>query len=269
MVYLRVADRLTAVGTFLAAIVAAAGLLAAGLYRDAPFWADQARGTDVATLFFAVPILVVGLLAARRGSTVGRLAAISGLLYLIYNYAIFAFSVAMNPLSAVYIAILGLAVWSLFLTLSEVDLSGAARDLEGRLRRRSAAVALIVVAALFGLLWLGQIASTATSGVRPPDLVRAGIPTNPIYALDLAMFLPLCVVSAVGLVRRSPLAAFAFPMLIWLFLTSVGVFAGFVISARGGAEFAVAPAVIVAGVGAVTGVLAALVLRPKRTSAKS
>ena len=34
----------------------------------------------------------------------------AGLLYLVYNYAIFAFSVAMNPLTAVHIAIFGLFV---------------------------------------------------------------------------------------------------------------------------------------------------------------
>ncbi len=262
---LRIADRLTWVATLLAAGAAAAGLSAAGLYRDAPFWVEQARATDIATLFFAVPILLAGLLTARRGSWIGRLAAVSGLLYLVYNYAIFSFSVAMNPLSLVYIVILGLAVWSLVLALPAIDLAGASRALDGRIRRRASAVALIAVAALFGMLWLGQIAGTATTGVLPPDLTRAGLSTNPVYALDLALFLPLCVVSAIGLLRRSPLAGFAFPMLIWLFLTSVGVFAGFVILARGGAEFAVAPAAIVAVVGAVTGALAALaalVLRP-------
>lgn len=259
---LRTADRLTWLATLLAAVASTAGLLAAGLYRDAPFWVEQARATDIATLFFAVPVLVAGLLAARRGSSIGRLAAIAGLLYLVYNYSIFSFSVAMNPLSLVYMVILGMAVWSLFLALADTDLGGAARALDGRIRRRSSAAALIAVAALFGMLWLGQIAMVTTTGVLPPDLVRAGLPTNPIYALDLALFLPLCVVAAIGLLRRSSLAGCAFPMLIWLFLTSVGVFAAFIIAAQGGSDFATMPAVIVAGVGVVTGLLAALVLRP-------
>ena len=38
-----------------------------------PFWADQARGIDLATLLLAVPILVIGLLAARASSLIGRL----------------------------------------------------------------------------------------------------------------------------------------------------------------------------------------------------
>ena len=40
---------------------------------------------------------------------------VAGLLYLVYNYAIFAFSVAMNPLTPLHIAIFGLSPWSLVL----------------------------------------------------------------------------------------------------------------------------------------------------------
>src|SRR3954447_1133371 len=240
---MHVAPRLMWVAAVLAAIAAATGLLVPGIYRDAPFWVDQARGTDVATLFFAVPVLIAGLVAARRKSTIAPLATIAGLLYLIYNYAIFSFSVAMNPLTPVYIATLGLAVWSLFLVLSELDLGAAARALEERIPRRASGAALILVAAVFALLWLGQIASATATGVLPPDLVRAKLPTNPIYALDLGLFLPLCVVAGVALLRRTALAAFALPMLIWLFLTSGGVFAGFVIPALRGEPFAIGRAV--------------------------
>ena len=110
-----ISTRLAALATVLAGVAALAGLLVTGLYVDAPNWVQQAQGTDLATLFLAVPVLAMGLLSARRGSAAGRLAVVAGLLYLVYNYAIFAFSVAMNPLTAMYIAILGLALWSLVL----------------------------------------------------------------------------------------------------------------------------------------------------------
>ena len=103
-------SRLVAIATVLAAGAALAGLAVSGLYVDAPNWAQQARGTDLATLFFAVPVLAVGLWASTRGSSAGRLAVAAGLLYLVYNYAIFAFAVAMNPLTAVHIAIFGLSL---------------------------------------------------------------------------------------------------------------------------------------------------------------
>ena len=143
----------------------------------------------------------IGLWTASRGSTAGRLAVVAGLLYLVYNYAIFAFSVAMNPLTAVHIAIFGLSLWSLLLAgRSAVDGAEAVTE---RLNRRAAGGLLVGVGAMFGLLWLGQIATVATTGVLPPDLVKADISSNPVYALDLAFFLPLCALAGIGLLRRN------------------------------------------------------------------
>jgi hypothetical protein len=227
-----ISNRLAVIATAFAAIAAAAGLVVTGLYRDSPFWVQQARGTDLATLFVAVPVLVVGLWTARRGSAAGRLAVIAGLLYLVYNYAIFAFSVAMNPLTVVHFAIFGLSLWSLLLGgRTAVD---ASQDATERLHRRASAGLLIAVAGMFGLLWLGQIATTTLTGTLAPDLVLAGITTNPVYLLDLAFFLPLCAVAGIGLLRRDLAASFGLPMLIWVPLMGAGVLGGFVLAAIAG-----------------------------------
>lgn len=258
MTRIAAADRLAWIAGGFAAIAAVSGLVLPGLYRDPPFWAQQARGTDVATLFLAVPILVIGLRATRRGSVVGRLAVLAVELYLIYNYAIFAFSVAMNPLLAIYIAALSLAVWSFALTLSSGDLPSAVPATP----RRTMAAVLIGVAVVFGLLWFSQIAAATFTGTVPVDVQRAGLPTNPIFALDLALFLPLCVVAGIGVLREATAAAtFALPMLIWLCLTSVGIVASFVFAAWAGEPLAVVPGVLVSGIGIVTGGLAIVVAR--------
>ena len=254
-------DRLAWPATALAAIASLAGLLIPDLYRDAPFWAQQARGIDLATLLLATPILAAGLWASRRGSPLGSLAVLGGLLYLIYNYAIYATSVAMNPLAAVYILILGLAVWSFGLTLTSVELAVTAEPVLTRLPRRTTAWFLVAVAALFGLLWLGQIASFTFTGVLPADLVRAELPANPVYALDLALFLPLAALAGIGRLRgRATAAAFVQPMLIWVFLTSAGIVGGFLFASMASAEVPIAVALVVGGVGVLAAVLAGLPL---------
>jgi hypothetical protein len=254
--------RLATLATVLAGVAAIAGILVTGLYVDAPNWVQQAQGTDLATLFLAVPVLAIGLLSARRGHAAGRLAVVAGLLYLVYNYAIFAFSVAMNPLTAMYIAILGLALWSLLLGAREAV--AGTEDLTERLSRRAAGGLLIAVGLLFGLLWLGQIAATSTTGILPPDLVKAGISANPVYALDLAFFLPLCVVAGIGLLRRTSAAAYAIPMLIWIPLMGAGVVGGFLLMAAAGDQAGVPVAVAVIGLGVASSVLAAAaIVRPR------
>jgi len=257
-----ITNRLALVATLLAAVAALAGLAVRGLYVDAPNWVQQAQGTDLATLFLAVPVLVVGLWKAARGSSAGRLAVVAGLLYLVYNYAIFAFSVAMNPLTAVHIAIFGLSLWSLL--LAGRSAVGGAESVTERLNRRAAGGLLVGVGAIFGLLWLGQIAATSTTGILPPDLLKAGISSNPVYALDLAFFLPLCAIAGVGLLRRNGAAAFAFPMLVWVPLMGAGVVGGIVLMAVAGDLTAVPVAVVITVLGVVSSILAAVALvRPR------
>lgn len=88
--------RLAVLAAGLATISAAAGLVVPGLYRDSEPWIRQARAADLVTFFAVVPVLAFGLWRAGRGSTVGRILAYSALGYLIYNYAIFGFAVAIN-----------------------------------------------------------------------------------------------------------------------------------------------------------------------------
>src|SRR4051794_29728314 len=256
-----ISNRLAVLATALAAVAALAGLTFTGLYVDAPNWVQQAQGTDLVTLFLAVPVLAFGLWTESRGSTAGRLAVVAGLLYLVYNYAIFAFSVALNPLTGVHIAIFGLSLWSLLLAgRSAVE---GAEGVTGRLNRRAAGGLLIAVATAFGLLWLGQIATVATTGVLPPDLVKADISSNPVYALDLAFFLPLCAIAGIGLLRGNGARAFAFPMLIWVALMGAGVVGGFLLIAVAGDEIALPVVIVITGLSVVSAALAtAVVVRP-------
>ena len=244
--------RLAILATALAAGASAAGIAVGGLYHDAPNWVQQAQGTDLATLFLAVPVTALGLWATRRGYAVGPAAVVAGLLYLVYNYAIFAFAVAMNALTLAHIAILGLSLWSLVLGgRAAVTSAGGLAD---RLDRRLSGWLLVATGVLFGLLWVTQITTANVTGVLPPDLAKAGIATNPVYALDLAFFLPLCIVAGLGALRGTPARAVAVPMLIWVPLMGAGIGGAFLLMAVGGEEVPLP----VVGVIAVLGVAATL-----------
>ncbi len=103
-----------------------------------------------------------------------------------------------------------------------------------------------------------------------PDLVRAGLATNPVYALDLAFFLPLCAVAGIGLIRRNRSAAFALPMLIWVPLTSAGILGGFLFAAAAGDEVPIVVAAVLGGLGLASACVAAMpLMRPKLVSSIS
>jgi hypothetical protein len=254
---LTVADTLAVVALLLAAVAAAVGLLMAGLYRDTAEMVREARAADLVTLTVAVPALGLGLWRARSGSAGARLVAIGALGYLAYSYAIYAFSVVINALTPVHIAILGLAAWSFVLAVFGLDratLDGATRL---RLPRRTAGGFLIVVVALFALLWLGQIAGAITSGTLPASVSDLNLPTNAVFALDLAFALPLLAVAGGWLLRhdrRGPATALA--ALGFIVLMGLSVLAIFAIDAAAGVTVEAVPVVIF---GVVTGIAAVLV----------
>jgi hypothetical protein len=247
-----VAARLAAAATVLAGLAAVIGLFVPGFYRDPPVWAAQALGADLATLGLAVPLAGLAWLLARRRSVLGPPLAGGVLLYLLYTYLLYAFSVAYNPLTVGYIAIVGGVVWALLLGTSRV-LSGA--DEVPVLRRLTGAF-LVAVAGLFSLLWLGQIAASAAAGMTPAEITDAGLLTNPVYALDLAFFLPLAALAGVALLRRQLLGVqLAVPVLTWTALMSAQIVGGFLFVAASGAEVPVPVAVVVSMIGLVAATL--------------
>ncbi len=224
---IQLSDRFALGAAALAAFAAATGLLT-GIYRDVPAMVDQAQPTDLATLAVGVPALLLGLWLERSGWAGGRFVALGVVGYLAYTYAIFSFSVTINPLTPVYIAILGLATWSLLLAIIAFVEDGFDLDVGERLPRRSTAAILIASALAFAALWLGQIAGAITSGVLPASVTVLGLPTSPVYGLDLAFSLPVTGLAGVLLFRRDhrgpalSLAALTFTILIILGI--VGLF---------------------------------------------
>jgi hypothetical protein len=250
------ADRLALGALLLAAVAAAAGLLVSGLYRDTDQGIRQARATDLVTLIFAVPALALGLWRARAGSVGGRFVAVAALGYLAYSYAIYAFSVVIGPLTPVHITILGLATWSLVLTVFALD--EATIDIASRFRlpRRTTGGFLIAVASLFAMLWLGQIAGAISSGRLPAAVSDLGLPTSPVYSLDLAFAVPLITLAGVRLIRRDrrgPGGAAA--GLAFLMILGLSVLAIFAFEAAAGVAVEVPPIAIFGAVTATAAVL--------------
>jgi len=251
-----VADRLAASALVLAALSAGAGLLIPGIYRDTEAWIRQARAADLVTLFAVVPVLAFGLWRASAGSAVGRLTALAALGYLVYNYALFGFSVAINAMTPAHIAVLGLATWSLALNLVDLSRDPLRAGVGTRLPRRTTATFLVAVSALFASMWLGQIVQAIASGAVPEELANLGLATNPVYTLDLAFALPFLVVSGIAAVRLWPAGAeLALVALAWVALMGLGVLAIFAFDAAAGAAV---PLAVAAGIGLLTVIAIAL-----------
>jgi hypothetical protein len=114
---------------------------------------------------------------------------------------------------------------------------------------------LFVVGALFGLLWLLEIAVALIAGTVPPALAETGLWTNPVHVLDLAFLLPGMVIAAVLLWRGEFIGQLmAVPLLVFAVTMGLGIVAGFALSAARGLPYPL-PAAVVVGAIMVVGTL--------------
>ena len=145
------------------------------------------------------------------------------LAFTVYNYAIYAFSVHFGPLFLVWVAVLGLSVLALVGGLSTLEATAVKARFAGQAMLLPAWI-LIVVAALFGFLWLSEIVPDLLAGDPSSSASDWNIPTNPVHVLDLAFFPPALFASGVLLLRHQPVGyATAAGQLAWIALTCLPI----------------------------------------------
>ncbi len=174
---------------------------AQGLYYwDTVSSAAQMQANDLVTAFVVVPLLALSYWLARRGSLRGLLLLTGTLGFVLYTYITMCFGAAYNPLFLVYVALFGLSLFALVLSMLSFDLQTLPARFDDRLPRRGIALLLGFAAVFLSVAWLGRIAATWTSDQAP---ALENVTSMFIQALDLAVVVPLCVVAAVLLYRRS------------------------------------------------------------------
>lgn len=196
------ATLLTVLVLVLMPIATCVGLFVPGFYRDAPSIIPQARGQDLVTLVVAEPLLLVGLLAARRGFVSGTLLWIGALAYVLYTYALYSYTTYFNALFLVYVALFAVSLWALVALLTRTDTARIADAVVQRMPVRAIAGFLALVGAFFLFAWLGQIVPATLHGTVPAPIAEARMPSNPVFVQDLAVVIPLLFVSAVWLAQR-------------------------------------------------------------------
>lgn len=177
------------------------GLLVPGFYRDAPVLLPQVYGQDLLTLVVAVPTLAVSVYYAARGSLRGYVVWLGVIGYLLYTYASYAFMTAFNELYLVYVALLGLTLYTFVGGMIRLDATALKRAIGERSVRSYVAFQLLV-AVMIVFLWLAEILPATLTGTTPPSIVEANLPVNVIYSLDLGVLIPAFVLSAYWLWKR-------------------------------------------------------------------
>lgn len=173
-----------------------------GLYAfDSVSGAAQEVGQDWVTLIVGIPLLLLATYLAWNGSLRGRLLRAGALWYFAYTYLIMSFGSAYNPLFLVYVMLFSASTFAFVLSMLSIDAAELPARLSSGFHRRTVAGVLIGLGSLLGLMWLGRIVPSLLGGPAP---ALEAYHTLFVQAADLAIAVPLLVLSGVLLIQRRP-----------------------------------------------------------------
>jgi len=178
-------------------VASIAGLLfgTTGLYGTQTNLFAAFLGQDVLNLTVGLPMLLGAMWLARRGALIGQLLWPGALFYILYDYAFYVLGGPVNVLFLAYLALVTASAYTMVALVLAIDANAARRALGAAVPARAIAGTLIVIAALFTVLWTVAIFTTALGG-----------PTDPIgrvvYTADLTIQLPALFLGGLMLWRR-------------------------------------------------------------------
>ena len=191
--------------------------------RDTPMGVGNMRGTALAMLAMAVPLVIISMISASRGSLRARFVWLGALAYIAYNALLFCFGAHFNSYFLLFAAVLALSFWALVTLLRATELA-AVQKASSRVPTRTVAVYLLVILVLFAAMWLRDIMPATINNTMPASFEGTGLTQNPIYVLDFAFTFPLLAIAAVWLWQRRAWGyVLGGTMLIMLTLETAGI----------------------------------------------
>lgn len=170
-------------------------------YYDTVSSAAQQQGNDLVTLVVGLPLLAISGWLARRRSLRGQLLLSGTLGFFLYTYMSMAMLSAYNSLFLVYVALFALCLYAFILSMLAIDLHSLPQRFSARLPRGWIAGLLFFIGGFLLLAWLGRIVPPLLAGQDP---LLENTTTLVIQAMDLALIVPLAILAAIQLLRRSP-----------------------------------------------------------------
>jgi hypothetical protein len=176
------------------------GILFPDQYRDVDWIKAAWFGNDLVTLVVAVPLFILGIVLANRGSQRGLLLWLGMLGYSIYNYAYYLFGAALNTFFVVYWVALVLSAVTLILALMKLDFTAVAAGFREKTPVRLIGGYFVFVGLGLAFVWLAMWGAYAFTGQPTPIEPEA---FKVVAAIDLTLIAPALIFGGVLLWRRS------------------------------------------------------------------
>jgi hypothetical protein len=202
----------------LIAFVSCVGLLSENFYSSETLnWRTQTYGQDIVDLFLVVPALIVASLFAFKRNILATLAWAGIILYLNYTFLIYCFDIHFNRLFIFYCFSLGLSFYAFIYFLIAND-SRNIYWITNKTPLKTTAIYFMTIGCFFYLLWLLEVIPAIVQNSTPKSVHEAGLFTNPVHVIDLAIFLPGVFITGFFIQRRKSLALSLAPVLLVFFV---------------------------------------------------
>ncbi len=181
------------------------GLIIPGLYTrygfDNQYLLAQVYGQDFLTLVVILPLFIISLIYAMRGSLRWTLVWLGCLGYNLYTYITYAFSNVYNDFFLIHCLLYSLSLYSIIGVLMKMDAESVKSQFSEKTPIKLVGFFLIAFSSLMMFVRLSDIVPYLIMGKKPASIVQSGWTT--IYAIDLGFFLPATIITGVILLKRN------------------------------------------------------------------
>lgn len=175
-----------------------------GLYRHmSADVAIQGIAQDYVTLFLAVPLLLISLIFAIKGSLRSRFLLAGILNYFLLTYLFYLEMAMYNEMFLAYVILTGTSFFALVLLLLNFNIQKLPVLFNSNIPVKFIGGFLIFNSIAIALLWLSVVIPPLFDGSVIPDAVQH-YTTLTVQGLDLAIFLPISFVSGFLLIKKKP-----------------------------------------------------------------
>lgn len=165
--------------------------------------AIQGIAQDYITLFLALPLLLISLIAYRKGSMRGTFLLAGTLGYFLVTYLFYTAMGMYNSLFLAYVSLLGLSFFAFLIVLSPLRELNVAQSFSEKTPHKPVGWFLIFNAVLMGVLWLSVVLPPLFDGTIYPEGL-AHYTTLIVQGFDLGLLLPIGFISGLSLLRKKP-----------------------------------------------------------------
>jgi hypothetical protein len=212
--------------SILIVVASCIGIFTSDLYaKETVNWQVQCIGQDIIDLFLVVPALITTAVLAYRKNYVARLLWVGVIVYTLYTFTIYSFSVHFNRLFVVYCFTLGLSfyslAWFIYFQIKSPTMSGINKSIVAK----ATGIFFFILSLAFYFLWVSEIVPAIVDNTVPNGLTETGLITNPVQVIDLSIFLPGIFITGILVLKGKPVGVL-FTIIILTFFVLMNITIG-------------------------------------------